>query len=207
MPSFALAQDILAFWFADACAGPDRAQARSKVWFTHDPQFDAQLASRYGDFPRRARNGEFDAWEQDPQTAAARIVGLDQFPRNLFRGSAEAFSYDACAQQAALAMTAQGQDLLLHPLAAVFVYLPFEHAEDRALQERSVRSFEALQERVEPQWESLFRGFTDYAHRHRAVIARFGRFPHRNAALGRPSTPEETDYLASGGERFGAPSA
>jgi uncharacterized protein (DUF924 family) len=203
MHDVALARDILGFWFADAFAGPDKAQARSKVWFTHDPRFDAELADRYADLPRRARSGEFLAWTQEPQTAAARILVLDQFPRNLFRASAEAFAYDAWAQRAALELIEHGQDLLLHPLAAAFAYLPFEHAEDLGLQERSVRCFEALQTRIEPGWESLFHGFTDYARRHHAAIARFGRFPHRNAALGRPSTPEEARYLATGGERFG----
>ena len=204
MESFALADEILQFWFADALADPNCAEVRSKVWFRHDPGFDAALAARFTDCPRRAGNGEFDAWAVSPPAALARILALDQFPRNLYRDSPEAFAYDTRAQAAALALTDSRRDLLLHPLHAVFVYLPFEHAEDPGLQARAVRCFEALEERVEPAWKSLFRGYTDYARRHCAVIMRFGRFPHRNDVLGRVSTTDETAYLAEGGERFGA---
>jgi uncharacterized protein (DUF924 family) len=207
MERFALAEEILAFWFADALASPQTAGVRSKVWFKHDPNLDAALAARFADCPREAASGQFDAWAAYPQASLARILLLDQFPRNLYRGTAAAFSCDARAQAAALGMTDSGQDLLLHPLHAVFVYMPFEHAEDVALQERAVHCFEALEARVEPGWEDLFRGYSDYARRHRAVIARFGRFPHRNDALGRQSTPEESAYLASGFERFGPSSA
>jgi len=204
MADSSLVNEILAFWLADACAGPEKARARCKLWFGRDEGFDREIEARFGTCPERARNGEFDAWSDDPKAAAARILALDQFPRNLFRGDARAFAYDPAAQAAALAMTEREHDRALPPLLAVFVYLPFEHAEERSLQDRAVRCFEALEARVEPQWDALFRGFTDYAYRHRAVIERFGRFPHRNAALGRSSSPEEERYLAGGGERFGA---
>jgi uncharacterized protein (DUF924 family) len=204
MEGFTLADQILEFWFADALAGPETAAARSKLWFRHDPGFDAALAARFTECPRRALNGEFDAWAVSPPAALARILVLDQFPRNLYRGSPEAFAYDTRAQAAALALTDSRQDLLLHPLHAVFVYLPFEHAEDPGLQSRAVRCFEALEGRVEPAWKGLFHGYTDYARRHCDVITRFGRFPHRNDVLGRLSTADESAYLAGGGERFGA---
>src|SRR5690606_2765693 len=147
----------------------------------------------------RAAAGEFDAWAAQPESATARILVLDQFPRNLFRGTAEAFAYDHAAQAAARAAVDAGHDAAVHPLMAAFVYLPFEHAENAGLQARSVACYAALEERAPPGLEPLLAGFTDYARRHRAIVERFGRFPYRNAWLGRASTPEEIAYLDSGG--------
>ncbi len=198
-----LARAILEFWFGDALASTQAAEARAKLWFMADPAFDAQIRQRFGDCPRRAAAGEFDAWAAAPESALARILVLDQFPRNLYRATPEAFAYDAAAAAAAGAAVDAGFDAALHPLMAAFVYLPFEHAEDAALQERAVACYEALERRAPRGLEALFAGFTDYARRHRAIIERFGRFPHRNASLGRASTAEEVAYLDGGGERFG----
>jgi uncharacterized protein (DUF924 family) len=198
-----LAQEVVGFWFADACASVDVAKARSKVWFTADPAFDAEIARRFGDLPTRALAGALDPWACDPVGALARILVLDQFPRNLYRGSAQAFAFDAKAAAAASAAVDAGYDAQLHPLMAAFVYLPFEHAEDPALQARSVRCYEALERRAPSGLEAMFASFADYARRHAVIIDRFGRFPHRNALLGRASTAEETAYLEGGGERFG----
>jgi uncharacterized protein (DUF924 family) len=204
MTRFPFAEAIRRFWFADALAGAAQARARTKAWFRSDPRFDAELGQRFGDCPDRAVHGEFDAWIDEPIAAAVRILVLDQFPRNLFRDTAQAFAYDPLAQAAAKALVEGGRDSGLHPLLAVFVYLPFEHAEDRGLQAQAVQCFESLEARADAELQEIFRGFTDYARRHQAVIRRFGRFPHRNAILGRASTPEELKYLASGGERFGS---
>jgi len=198
-----LAAEILAFWFADALASPAAAAARSKAWFTEDPAFDAVVASRFGDLPDQAASGALDAWAAEPRAALARVIVLDQFPRNLHRGSATAFACDPVAQRAAVAAIDAGLDLRLAPIEAAFLYLPFEHAEDMGLQERAVERFEALARREGALPASLFASYIDFAHRHREVIRRFGRFPHRNGALGRVSTAEEVDYLAGGGERFG----
>lgn len=198
-----LAQAILRFWFDDALASVDAARKRSKVWFNADPAFDAELARRFGDCPARAAAGELDAWASEPESAAARILVLDQLPRNLYRGTARAFAFDAAAAVAAEAAVAAGHDAKLHPLIAAFVYLPFEHAEDLRLQDVSVERYRALEQRAPAGLEALFKGFTDYAERHRVIIARFGRFPHRNAILGRASSAEELAYLENGGERFG----
>jgi len=198
------ANAVLTFWFADALDSPEAAQAVSKRWFTQDPAFDAAIAQRFGHLPDAALRGELDDWAGTPQGALARIVVLDQFPRNLHRESARAFAFDAYAAAAAQAAVAAGFDAQLAPLEAVFVYLPFEHAEDPALQARSVSLFTALDRRAPPGCEPLFANFLDFARRHRDVIARFGRFPHRNAVLGRVPTAEEIGWLAAGGERFGA---
>ena len=197
-----LADDILECWFGDAAHDASAAKARSKLWFGRDARFDALLAERFGDLPRRVRQGEFDAWMQAPRTALARIIALDQFPRNIFRASPEAYAFDHAALSAAIDAVAQHHDDALRPLEAVFMYLPFEHAEDASMQARAVQLFESLQTRAPRELAQLFAGFTDYAHRHAAVVAQFGRFPHRNETLGRASTPEEDAYLAAGGQRF-----
>ena len=202
-----LPQAIVRFWFGDALASVEAATARAKVWFKADPAFDAELARRFGACPDQARSGAFDHWAREPESALARILVLDQFPRNIFRGTRAAFEYDAAAAAAATAAVDTGLDAQLHPLMTAFVYLPFEHAEDAALQARSVSAFQALEPRAPQGLEAMFAGFTDYAHRHRRIIERFGRFPHRNAILGRTSTAEEITYLEGGGDRFGVQGA
>ena len=141
--------------------------------------------------------GQLAAWADDAQGALALLILLDQFPRNLFRGEAKAFAGDPQARQLAETALDQGWDKGLSAVEKLFVYLPFEHSEALADQERSVALFSALAAE-HPGCD----GFLDYARRHHEVIARFGRFPHRNAALGRPSTPEETGYLAQPGSGF-----
>jgi uncharacterized protein (DUF924 family) len=183
--------DILDFWFAD---GPDTPRL---AWFRRDAAFDAEIAARFGPLIAPARDGAHDAWAQTPQGALALLILLDQFPRNLFRGAPEAFASDAHALALARRVVlAQRMDLALTPTQRVFLYLPFEHAEDMPAQDISVALFEGLRDHP-PQANTI-----DYAWRHRAVIARFGRFPHRNAVLGRVNTPAETIYLAQPGAGF-----
>ena len=201
----ALADEVVRFWFGAATASIEAAQARAKVWFKADPAFDEELTRRFGGLPQRARAGELDPWAGAPESALARILVLDQLPRNLFRGTPDAFAFDPLAAAAASEAIEHGFDAQLHPLMASFVYLPFEHAESAELQDRAVDCFEALQARAPQGLEAMFASFTDYAHRHRVLIERFGRFPHRNAILGRPSTADEIAHLASGAERFGVP--
>jgi uncharacterized protein (DUF924 family) len=199
-----LVGDILSFWFADALDSHDAAQARSKVWFRADPLFDRAIEKRFALLPQRARAGAFDSWMAKPASALARLIVLDQFPRNLYRNDAQSFAFDATALAGARAAIAAGFDRQLSALQAVFVYLPLEHAEDIAAQEQSVALFEALCARAPAGQAVQFESFADYARRHRDVIKRFGRFPHRNAVLGRVATLDEIEYLATGGERFGA---
>ena len=199
-----LAEDLLACWFGSALENHSAARARVELWFRQDAAFDRQLAERFHDLPERGQRGELDAWADTLRHALARVIALDQLPRNLYRGSPRAYGFDAAALAAASDALGRGHDRALDPLEALFLYLPFEHAEELAMQERSVRLFEALQERAPSGLEPVFAGFTDYARRHYAVVARFGRFPHRNETLGRASTEDERAYLTDGGERFGA---
>jgi uncharacterized protein (DUF924 family) len=186
---------ILGFWFAD---GPD---AFREAWFCRDDGFDAEIRARFGALVAPAREGALDGWAATPEGALALLLVLDQFPRNLFRGASEAFASDAHALAVARrAVLAQRQDLDLVPTQRVFLYLPFEHAEELAAQDQSVALFEGLRDHpghVRPA------GTIDFAWRHRAVVARFGRFPHRNAVLGRASTAAELTYLAAPGAGFG----
>jgi uncharacterized protein (DUF924 family) len=187
-------RDILDFWFAE---GPD---AFRKAWFLRDDAFDTEIRTRFGALVTPAREGALDFWAASPEGALALFLVLDQFPRNLFRGSAEAFASDAHAQALARRVVLQRRlDLALTPTQRVFLYLPFEHAEDMAAQDLSVALFEGLRDHASLAAPG---GSIDYAWRHRAVISRFGRFPHRNAALARESTPSELTYLAQPGAGF-----
>lgn len=187
-------REVLDFWFGPA-GSPEYGKSR-KEWFSKSDEFDEAIRTRFLDLHLRAAGGQMQAWEAAPDSLLALILALDQFPRNLFRGSARAFASDAQAQAAALLAVTRGHDRALLPVQRVFVYLPFEHAEDLALQRRCVELFEGL--RGEP--DSA--GNIDYARRHCEIIARFGRFPHRNAVLGRLSTPEEIEFLKQPGSSF-----
>jgi steroid delta-isomerase-like uncharacterized protein len=198
---------LLAFWFGADLESPAAVGERMRFWFGGEPGVDRELRARFVDWPDRAARGELDAWAAAPRSALARVITLDQLPRNLFRGSARAFAYDALALEAAEAAVAAGFDGALHPIEAGFLYLPFEHAERLEAQQRSVALLEALEARGAPALRSVFAEWADYARRHRAVIERFGRFPHRNAVLGRLPTAAERAWLAAGGESFGGGAA
>lgn len=189
---------LLRFWFADAASDDDAAARRIGTWFTADDAFDGACRGAFADWPDRARRGDFAPWRETPRGALALVIALDQLPRNLFRGTSRAFAYDEAARGVASAAVESGFDRVLAAIEASFLYLPFEHAEDAALQERSVALFEALCARAPAPLTAAFASFADYARRHHDVIARFGRFPHRNAPLGRASTAAESAWLAQG---------
>lgn len=180
--------EILTFWFEGD------ATVRREKWFKKDADFDTACA-RFIPAIRAARTGAFDSWAGTAQGAVALIVLLDQLSRNVFRGSAEAFAADPHARAIARDLIARGDDKDLTPFERQFVYLPFEHGESMEDQTESVRLFEDLR-------GALGDSTVEYAHKHRAVIEKFGRFPHRNAALGRIDTAGEAAYLAEPGSGF-----
>lgn len=192
--------DVLRFWFGDPPHAP------RTVWFRRDADFDALIRARYGALTERALQGALNArWQHDAAARLAQVIVLDQFTRNLGRGTAAAFAGDAQALALARRMQAEGDDLKLPLLHRWFAYMPFEHAEDLAAQQLSVALFAKLADEArhsEPQWADAMSGAHDYAQRHLEVIERYGRFPHRNAALGRPNTKAEQDYLAQPGAGF-----
>ncbi len=188
------AHAVLDFWFGESdAAGKYPARA---FWFKKDPAFDAQLRERFGALVDDAVSGRLGGWRAVTRDALALIVLADQFTRNIHRGKAASFAGDPIALSMARELVATGRDLALPTAMRSFVYMPFEHSEAIADQDEAVRLFTALNA------DGEFADTLDYAHRHRAVIARFGRFPHRNAALERPSTPEETEFLAQPGSHF-----
>jgi len=181
--------EVLDFWFG-APGSRERGRPR-KAWFRKSEPFDAEIRRRFLDTWEQAARGELERWQATPLASLALVVTLDQFPRNMFRGTARAFASDSLAFAVARETIAREFDRLLSPVERSFVYLPFEHAEDLAAQRRSLALFHALDgEQVE------------YARRHYEIIARYGRFPHRNLILGRPSTTEEIEFLKQPGSTF-----
>jgi uncharacterized protein (DUF924 family) len=174
-------REVLEVWFSDA------ARAR---WFKPDPAFDAELRARFGDAVEAAARGELADWQAAPESCLALVILLDQFTRNIHRGTAAAFAHDARALAIAEHALANGFDAAVSPGQRAFFYLPFEHAEDLAHQRRAVALFERLASELPADDEGL-----EYARKHLVIIERFGRFPHRNAMLGRGSTPEEVAFL------------
>ena len=193
-PAVAKPAQVLAFWFG----GDDAVDRR---WFNGGAEFDREIAARFGTTLDAALCGELAGWGVTTDGALALIVVLDQFARNVGRGTPRAFAGDAQALALALAMIASGGDRRLPPLRRWFAYLPLEHAEDLALQQRSVELFERLLADAGAHREAIA-GALDYARRHRDVIARFGRFPHRNEILGRASSGDEAAFLQQPGSRF-----
>ena len=185
-------EEILEFWFGSA-DGTDR----QKVWFAPDPAFDQACTTAFLADHEHAAGGELDGWMDVPSGALALILLLDQFPRNMFRGTARAFATDVKAQAAAKDALARQFDRSLMPIRRVFMYMPLEHSENLDDQHESLRLFRELACE-----DPALTGFVSYAERHLEVIARFGRFPHRNAVLGRVSTPPEAEFLSGGGSSF-----
>lgn len=189
------AQAVLDFWFGPP-DDPQHGQPRA-AWFRKDPAFDASIRERFGALIESALAGALAGWAADAHAALARVIVLDQFTRNSFRDTARAFAGDALALAAAQAMVAAGQDRALTGVERQFVYLPFEHAESLAEQQRALVLFGQL-EADEP----TLAGLREWAQKHHDIVARFGRFPHRNAALGRSSTAEELAFLQTPGSGF-----
>jgi uncharacterized protein (DUF924 family) len=186
--------EVLEFWFG-APGAPEFGRPRAS-WFQKSDAFDALLRDRFLATHEQAFAGALDPWGERPLSALALAVVLDQFPRNMYRGTPRAFAADPRALALAREVVARGFDEVLLPVQSWFVYLPFEHAEDLDAQRESLRRFERLA------IDAAGAGTFTYAMRHYAVIERFGRFPHRNAILGRASTPEEIAFLARPGSSF-----
>ena len=194
--------DVLRFWLGAYPLDADAMLGAQRQWFQKDDAFDARLRESFGATIAQARAGRLGHWADSADGWLALILVLDQFTRNAFRGQPDSFAGDAQALALALAGIERGHDQALPPMARLFCYLPLEHAEDLALQQRSVALFAALRDAPGAEPRAFFDGTLDYARKHQDVIARFGRFPHRNAILERTSTPQEQAYLAQPGAGF-----
>ena len=186
----ALARDILAFWF-----GPPPRVERPE-WFRKDDAFDATIRARFGSAVDAAIDGAFADWTATPHGALARILLTDQFTRNIHRGTPRAFAGDPVALATAMRAVADGHDRALDALERWFLYMPYQHSESADVQAHSLKLFRALAD------ETDMRDPLVWAERHAVIVRRFGRYPHRNAILGRASTPEEIAFLREPGSSF-----
>ena len=202
------ARALLEFWFGPKPYAAAAVRQRMAFWFGSDsPEMtemrDRDLESRYAPLMQRALAGELAAWADSPRRRLALILLLDQLPRNIHRGTARAFAGDTEALRLAQEGIDQAADAALDPVERMFFYMPLQHAESLEVQEQSIGVFRRLASEVPADLQDLFAGVTGYALRHHDIVRRFGRFPHRNAALGRAATEEETLWLARSGDRFG----
>lgn len=196
-------QPLLDWWFgADHGTASEVAAARQRLWFGKRDSQDREAEARFGALVEQALAGGLQDWTQDPQGWLAQLILLDQLPRMIFRDTPQAFAGDSRARALLGEGLERGWDLQLLPIQRVFAYLVFEHAEDPHLQTRAVSLFRGLLSEAAADEGALFADFLDFAERHQRVIARFGRFPHRNAMLGRVSSDDEQAFLREPGSRF-----
>jgi uncharacterized protein (DUF924 family) len=193
---------VLRFWFGDRPEAAATDPARARLWWSKQPEVDQDMRERFGALIARAGRGELDDWAEQPEGRLALILLTDQFTRNVHRGQPEAFALDALARRCCLEGLEDGAFESLLPIQRVFACLPLEHSESLADQDLCVAEMQALRETVGATERATFDGYVDYAERHREIIRRFGRFPHRNAILGRSSTAEEIAFLQTPGSSF-----
>lgn len=196
-------EDVLEVWFEDAAADAASLARRYRVWFGSDAGFDDSIRRRFGDTHAALERGELDYWRETPRGRLAWLIVADQFSRNLHRGTARAFALDGAALACCLEGIRAGDDAELDAVEKMVFYMPLQHAEDVQAQQVAVERGEALMHDLPPGTRDLFTDALKYVRLHRDIIEKFGRFPHRNRALGRASTPEELDYLADDAPRFG----
>lgn len=195
-------ESVLAFWFGAPGSARETSQRQRALWFGKSAEADRAVSVQFAESLTKARAGRLNHWAATPRGRLALVIVLDQFPHHVFRDQAGAFSSDAQALDLALAALATGEDRALSLIERVFLYLPLEHAESLAMQDCAVALYAALVRECADDERALFEDFHEYAVRHRDVVARFGRFPHRNAILGRPSSAAEIEFLTQPGSRF-----
>jgi uncharacterized protein (DUF924 family) len=196
-------EQILAFWFKEQELTAPQIDRRMDTWFGEDAVFDHEIEKEFSDDVERACNGELDHWADEPQGRLALIILIDQFRRNLYRGTAKAFSHDKVALKLCVEGAMERKDKGLTPIQRVFFYMPLQHAESRKVQAKSVELYDRLAESVSPTLQETFLTVAQFAELHKDIVDQFGRFPHRNTLLGRENTPEEDEYLAGDSPDFG----
>lgn len=191
------ARAILEYWFGDLDHVPHYLEHRNTFWFDGGDEVDEEIREKFGTDLLRAVEGKLDTWKESPRGSLALIILLDQFSLNIHREKPQSYVNSRLAIPLAQRMIELGWDRTLTPIERVFVYLPFEHSEDLADQERSLKLFETLVEEAPPTLRDAMETYLDYARRHHGVVQRFGRFPDRNTVFDRASTPEEKRFLES----------
>jgi uncharacterized protein (DUF924 family) len=194
--------EILRFWFGELQAPEDLDRSKMKMWWMGGEAIDAEISERFGAKVEEALAGKLGGWTDSPRGSLALVILLDQFTRNLGRGTPRAFAGDLAALDVCRAAIERGQDRRLRLIERAFLYMPMMHAEDRDVARRSIETFEALSKEVEALGGD-YPDFRSHAVQHGEIVLRFGRFPHRNEVLGRTPSPDESEFLASGGPSFG----
>jgi uncharacterized protein (DUF924 family) len=205
-PGLPRAKEVLDFWFGPDPLSPAHFAERLHLWFGGDDppeviaERDASVASRFRPHMDDAAAGALDHWAGSPRRLLALVLLLDQFPRHVYRGRARAYAQDSRALAFTLHALTTGADATLTLAERLFLYLPLQHAESSAMQEESIAAYRRLLADAPAPDRKLFESVLEFALQHQSVIQRFGRFPHRNAALSRRSTPEEQEFLSTPAE-------
>lgn len=194
---------ILEFWFGTSRGDPEALAERNAIWFTADEAFDQKVRGRFSAHLEQAARGEYKLWKLTPRGTLALIIIFDQFPRNIYRSTPQAFTYDERALALCRDGVAMGIDRELDVIERTFFYLPLEHAEDLDAQDKSLVCFEKLDADAPAPLKAITADYLQYAVSHREIVRRFGRFPHRNLVLGRTSTPAEIEWIAFDSKTFG----
>jgi len=202
------ARSVRDFWFGRLPLSAEGLNRRLRFWFGSDTSLarrrrDAHIRARFGPLYERAAAGTLDAWADGPRRRLSLILLLDQFPRNMFRGTVRAFATDAPALALTLSGMQSGADAALDVVERMFFYMPLQHAESPDVQEEAVAAYRRLLNEAPRELQAVFHSALRSAENHRRIIDRFGRFPYRNKVLQRPSTPAERTWLEKGGESFG----
>ena len=194
---------IVAFWLGDSVDSPDAAFGRRDWWYKGGTPVDDEIRARFTTHIEQASRGELTTWQSTPQGAFALVLLLDQFTRNIYRNTPEAYCGDAIAFEVVQHAIAEQHDRDLHPVSRIWLYHPFHHSEEIDEQDRGLQLLDDLVEQAPQAWHPYIqRSITGWT-RHRNIVARFGRFPHRNAVLGRATTAAEKAFLETDGEAFG----
>ena len=194
---------ILSFWFKEQELSAPQIDRRMDIWFSEDPVLDHEIEKEFGDDVDAACSGALNHWAAEPEGRLALIILIDQFRRNIHRGTADAFSMDKVALRLCVEGAMEKKDQNLTPIQRVFFYMPLQHAESGKVQAKSVELYNRLAEVVSPTYRETFLTVAQFAELHKDIIDQFGRFPHRNEMLGRENTAEEAEYLAGDSPDFG----
>ncbi len=193
---------ILEFWFGGHTSNREINDHKKSLWWSKNDQADQQIKERFESISNAVYRGEKPEMQRSARGLLASIICLDQFPRNMYRGTARSFAFDQVALRLAIEMVDKAWDQTLPPIYRLFAWLPFEHSEDIAMQDKSVMLYDNLRKSVEPDERDMFDEYYRFAYRHFEIIDRFGRYPHRNRILGRESTAEELAFLSQPGSSF-----
>ena len=196
-------EEILSFWFKEQALSAPQIDRRLDIWFGEDAVFDLECKKEFSDDVDRASEGKLNHWADEPHGRLALILLLDQFRRNIYRGTAEAFAMDKLALKLCVEGAMEKKDKGLTPIQQAFFYMPLQHAESRKVQAKSIKIYNRLAEAVSPTYRETFDTIAQFAELHHDIVEQFGRFPHRNKLLDRPNTPEENEYLAGDSPDFG----